>query len=70
MTWKGISPWASSGRTNLVHEWVTGGGLAGRAACLVGGRGSGDAASDRGRLCVHARGPVRVIVTSDARLAD
>ena len=59
-------------RTILVHEWVTGGGLAGsRLARLVGGRGScAMRRTHRGRLRLLAGRLDRVIVTSDARLPD
>jgi tyramine---L-glutamate ligase len=72
MTWKGNFGVADiKGRTVLVHEWVTGGGLAGRdlpASWAAEGRAMRRAiAADF--ACLPG-GSVRVIVTSDARLAD
>ena len=62
---------AKSGRTILVHEWVTGGGLVGSplpASWAAEGRAMRRAiAADFARLPGR---PARVIVTSDARLAD
>jgi tyramine---L-glutamate ligase len=72
MTWKGIIAMAlETARTFLIHEWVTGGGLAGRAlpaSWAAEGRAMRRAvAADF--ACLPG-GPVRVIVTSDARLPD
>ena len=72
MTWKGSFAMAlESARTILIHEWVTGGGLAGSAlpaSWAAEGRAMRRAiAADF--ACLPG-GPVRVIVTSDARLPD
>jgi tyramine---L-glutamate ligase len=72
MTWKGIFAMAvGTVRTFLIHEWVTGGGLAGKAlpaSWAAEGRAMRRAiAADF--ACLPG-GPVRVIVTSDARLPD
>ncbi len=72
MTWKGIFAMAlETARTFLIHEWVTGGGLAGSAlpaSWAAEGRAMRRAiAADF--ACLPG-GPVRVIVTSDARLPD
>ena len=72
MTWKGSFVMAlKSPRTFLIHEWVTGGGLAGKAlpaSWAAEGRAMRKAiATDFASLPGE---PVRVIVTSDARLPD
>ncbi len=72
MTWKGIFAMAlETSRTILVHEWVTGGGLAGSAlpvSWAAEGRAMRRAiAADF--ACLPGK-TVRVIVTSDARLPD
>src|ERR1700728_4806853 len=72
MTWKGIFAMAvGTVRTFLIHEWVTGGGLAGKAlpaSWAAEGRAMRRAiAADF--ACLPC-GPIRVIVTSDSRLPD
>ncbi len=60
-----------SGRTFLVHEWVNGGGLAGRA---LPASWSAEGLAMRRAIAADFASlpgePVRVIVTSDARLPD
>jgi predicted ATP-grasp superfamily ATP-dependent carboligase len=72
MIWKGIFAMAlETARTFLIHEWVTGGGLAGSAmpaSWAAEGRAMCKAiAADF--ACLPG-GRVRVIVTSDTRLPD